>query len=280
MFTLIGVMALISLLSAGRSDGLAQEDGTPAAPSQTHVIPPIPMETVAVDVTEPAPTLVPASVASVAADTSPRLSEAVGQAVDWWGLTTYTCPTASDAGSVRGVLSLEDFSSGDAVDVWVERTDVSGKIGSTFHWYLKSGTSYTGYVDFEVSFPKIYRGQPVNAITVRYHTLYGLNGEQSFSLQCGDVPTVVPTNTPQIVPTARPTSTPLPSPTMRPAVTSTPLPTLTSGSSPTPDLAVTVVPSPSPAPTAIATITPGETDDLVQQIIQTLIRILNSILDA
>ena len=220
-FTLISVIALLSLLSAGWSDGFAQEDGTPAEPSSTYVVPPLSVETVVGETpaSEPAQTLVPASVAS---DTLTGLSEPAVQAVDWGTPTTYTCPTASVSGSVKGVLSLENFSSGDAVDVWAEREGVSGKIGSNFHWYLTSGTSYTGLVDFEVPFPKTYGGQPVNAITVRYHTLYGLNGEQSFSLQCGTVSTAVPTQTPQIVPTVQPTSPPLPSPTMRPAITSTP----------------------------------------------------------
>lgn len=278
LLALASLMAFFALLTAGLSGNFAQADGTPYAVPPTEEVTPTPMDIVTGETpaSELAAPIVPSPIASVPDEVQPVFSNTAGQAVDWWQLSTYTCPTASEPGFVNGVLSLENISSSDAIDVWVERPDIAGRIGSTFHWYLTSGTSYTGYVDFRVSFPKTYGGQPVDAIKVRYHTLLGLNGEQSFILQCG----TAPTQTPQLVPTPEPTSTPRPSPTMRPA----PTPTASFEPSPSPVPTGTLIPSPVltsvPDTTPTATVTSEDVDAIVQQVIAILIRIIESILNS
>lgn len=281
LLALASLIAFFALLAAGLSGNFAQADGTPyAVPLTEELTPtgevtPTPMDIVTGETPASvlAAPIVPSPVASVPDAVQSVFSNATGRAVDWWQLSTYTCPTVSESGFVKGVLSLENISSSDAIDVWVERPDIAGRIGSNFHWYLASGTSYTGYVDFRVSFPKTYGGQPVDAIKVRYHTLLGLNGEQSFTLQCG----TAPTQTPQSVPTPEPTSTPRPSPTMRPA----PTPTASFEPSPSPNPTGTLIPSPAPTSVPHTTPTATATPDvaaIVQQVIAILIEIIESIL--
>lgn len=269
MFAWVGFMALLAALSGGISGAGAQADGTPIPAQPTEIDIPYP-ETAGdeeLPSAVPSESVAPASRSTTAGTRQPLVQAAATQWVVWWEVSSYTCATDTGPGLVNGVLSLENFSWSDAVDVWVERPNAAGRIGSNFHWFLASGSTYTGYITFQVTFPKTYGGKPVDALRVRYHTVSGQSGEQTFTLKCGPGPT----QTPQPVPTALPTSTPLPTPTMRPSPTSTPSPVPTPTPTSTPAPTLTPKPSPTPTMTLVPTSGPSPTAEPVRTLVPTAI---------